>query len=106
MFIEGHEPILGKVREKVGTLASVPSWQLPSSLQSFSVAVLVGDLVQKDSRKNKTEYHLRQTSSEDQVILQWVYTQDVQLIDQKNKDIELVRRHHSSRPSYGGRQRK
>ena len=54
VFIEGHEKILGKVKEKIGTLASVPSgWQLPSSLKLFYVAFLVGDLVQKDSRKNK-----------------------------------------------------
>ena len=64
--------------------------ELPSSLQSFDVPVLVGDLIQTDNRRNKNEYHLRQTSSEDQVILQWVCSQDIQLIDQKRQDIELV----------------
>ena len=92
VFIQGEQAILGSVKEKVGTLSSAPTgWsELPSSLQIFEVAVLIGDLIQKDARRNKTEYHLRQTSAEDQVILQWVCTQDLQLIDQKRRDIELV----------------
>ena len=84
VFIEGDEKILGRIREKVGTLASVPSsgGQLPSSLRSFSVAILVRDLVQVDSRKNKIEYHLRQVATaDDRVMLQWVCTQDLQVID-------------------------
>ena len=99
VFIEGHEKILGKVKEKLGTLASVPSgWQLPSSLKSFSVAILVGDLVQKDSRKNKNEYHLCQVATaDDHAVLQWVCTQDLQVIDQRNKDIELVGLSHLRR---------
>ena len=87
VFIEGHEKILGKVKEKIGTLASVPSsgWQLPSLHKSFSVAILVGDLVQKDSRKNKNQYHFRQVATaDDRVMLQWVCTQDLQVIDQRN----------------------
>ena len=94
VFIEGDEKILGRIREKVGTLASVPSssGQLPSSLRSFSVAILVRDLVQVDSRKNKIEYHLRQVATaDDRVMLQWVCTQDLQVINQRNKDIELVK---------------
>ena len=73
LIIEGEEKILGKVREKVATLASVPSsgLQLPSSLRSFSMANLVGHLVKKDSRKNKNQYHLRQvTTADDRMMLQ------------------------------------
>ena len=101
VFIQGQEVILGTVKEKVGTLSAIPSgWsELPSSLQSFNVAVLVGDLIQKDNRRNKDEYHLRQTSAEDQVILQWVCTQDIHLLDQKKQDIELVQLSQTSKMS-------
>ena len=92
VFIQGQQEFLGSVKEKVGTLSAVPmGWsELPSSLQLFDVPVLVGDLIQTDNRRNKNEYHLRQTSAEDQVILQWVCTQDIHLLDQKKQDIELV----------------
>ena len=52
--------------------------------------MLVGDLVQKDTLKNKNEYHLRATTIDDEVTLQWVCTQDMMLIDQKRRDIRLV----------------
>ena len=87
VFIEGEEKILGKVRKKVASLSSIPSGglQLPSSLRSFTIAVLVGDLVQKDSRKNKSPYHLRQVAtSDDRVVLQWICTQYIVVLYQCN----------------------
>ena len=93
LIIDGEEKILGKIREKVATLSSVPSGdlQLPNSLRFLTTAVLVGDLIQLDTRKNKSPFHLRQVATEDgKVLLQWVCTQDIEVLDQRNKDIQLV----------------
>ena len=93
LIIEGEEKILGKIREKVATLSSVPlgGLQFPNSLRFLKIAVLVGDLIQLDTRKNKSPYLLRQVATEDdQVLLQWVCTQDIEVLDQRNKDIQLV----------------
>ena len=65
--------------------------QLPNSLRFLKIAVLVGDLIQLDTWKNKSPFHLRQVATEDdQVPLQWVCTQDIKVLDQRNKDIQLV----------------
>ena len=62
----------------------------PSSLKSFSSGVLVGDVTQRDIRKNKSSYQLKSTSVEDQVVLIWVNTDDLKLVTQRKKDLELV----------------
>ena len=65
--------------------------QLPDSLRFLKIAVLVGDLIQLDTRKNKSPFHLRQVATQDdQVLLLWVCTQDIEVLDQRNKDIQLV----------------
>ena len=51
---------------------------------------MVGDLIQLDNRKGKTPYHLRQVAAADDVLLQWVCTQDIEVLDQRDKDLKLV----------------
>ena len=92
IYIQGNQEILDSMKHKIGTLAIDPvGWaEIPSSLKSFEIAVLVGDRIQKDTRKNKNEYHLRTTTIDDKVAWQWVNTQDMMLIDQKRKELDLV----------------
>ena len=52
--------------------------------------MLVGDITQRDTRKNKSSYQLKSTSVEDQVVLIWVNTDDLKLVTQRKKDLELV----------------
>ena len=40
--------------------------------------------------KNKSSYQLKSTSVEDQVVLIWVNTDDLKLVTQRKRDLELV----------------
>ena len=53
-------------------------------------AILVGDVSQRDIRKNKNVYQLRMTSSEDEMILMWINVEDIQVVKQKKEDLDLV----------------
>ena len=84
--------MLGSSKTLLGTLEKVVEsfTDFPSSLKSFSSGVLVGDVTQRDIRKNKSSYQLKSTSVEDQVVLIWVNTDDLKLVTQWKKDLELV----------------
>ena len=84
--------MLCKFKEGVAKLSSIPpsGYTLPNSLKSLKTAILVGDLIQLDNRKGKTPYHLRQVAAADDVLLQWVSTQDIEILDQRDKDLKLV----------------
>lgn len=92
LIIVGEETMLGKFKEGVAKLSSIPpsGYTLPNSLKSLKTAILVGDLIQLDNRKGKTPYHLRQVAAADDVLLQWVSTQDIEILDQRDKDLKLV----------------
>ena len=40
--------------------------------------------------KNKSSYQLKSTSVEDQVVLIWVNSDDLQLVTQRKKDLDLI----------------
>ena len=52
--------------------------------------MLIGDILQKDIRKNKSAYQLRNTSVEDEVMLIWVNIEDIKVVKQRKRDMELV----------------
>ena len=58
LFLVGQQDILGTSKHLIGTLEKEPEdWkELPSSLKTFDSAVLVGDISQRDVRKNKNVY--------------------------------------------------
>ena len=93
LYVVGKEEILGTSKTLVGTLEREPeTWnELPTSLKTFDSAILVGDISQRDVRKNKNIYQLRTTSLDDEMILQWVNVEDLQVINQRKHDLELVR---------------
>ena len=76
----------------MGTLEKEPtSWsEFPVSLKVFDSAILIGDISQRDVRKNKSSYQLRTTSLGDEMILMWVNLEDIQVVKQKKHDLELV----------------
>ena len=93
LVLEGQQDILGKSRHLIGTLEKEPEdWkELPSSLKTFESAVLVGDISQRDVRKNKNVYQLRTSSVGDEVFLEWVNVDDLLVLNQKKADLDLVR---------------
>ena len=92
LFVVATEQVLGSSKTLLGTLEKVVEsfTDFPSSLKTFSTAVLIGDITQRDTRKNKSSYQLRSTSVEDEVVLIWVNIDDLKLVTQKKKDLELV----------------
>ena len=92
IFVVASEQVLGSSKTLLGTLEKVVEsfTEFPSSLKSLSSGVLVGDITQRDIRKNKSSYQLKSTSVEDQVVLIWVNTDDLKLVTQRKKDLELV----------------
>ena len=50
----------------------------------------MGDVTQRDTRRNKCSYQLKSTSVEDRVLLIWVSTEDLKLVNQRKKDQDLV----------------
>ena len=92
IFVVATEQVLGSSKTLLGTLEKVVEsfTEFPSSLKTFSSAVLIGDITQRDTRKNKSSYQLKSTSVEDQVVLIWVNTDDLKLVTQRKKDLELV----------------
>ena len=92
MFVVATEEVLGSSKTLLGTLEKVVEsfTDFPSSLKTLSAGVLVGDITQRDTRKNKSSYQLKSTSVEDQVVLIWVSTDDLKLVTQRKRDLELV----------------
>ena len=93
LFVVATQEVLGSSKTLLGTLEKVVEsfTDFPSSLKTFSSGVLIGDITQRDTRKNKSSYQLKSTSSvEDQVVLIWVNTDDLKLVTQRKKDMELV----------------
>ena len=92
LFLEGQQDILGTSKHLIGVLEKEPeNWkELPSSLKTFDLAVLVGDISQRDIRRNNNVYQLRTSSVEDEIILEWVNMDDLLVLNQKKKDLELV----------------
>ena len=86
------EPVLGSSKTLLGTLEKQAETftDFPSSLKSFESGVLVGDVTQRDIRRNKCSYQLKSTSVEDQVLLIWVSEDDLKLMTQRKKDQDLV----------------
>ena len=92
VFVVATEPVLGSSKTLLGTLEKqAESFEgFPSSLRCFESGVLVGDVTQRDIRKNKGSYQLKSTSVEDQVLLIWVSSDDLKLVSQRKKDQDLV----------------
>ena len=92
LFVVASEEVLGSSKTLLGTLENVvESWSdFPVSLKTFSSAVLIGDISQKDIRRNKSAYQLRNTSVEDEVVLIWVNIEDIRVVKQRKRDMELV----------------
>ena len=58
----------------------ITSWsEFPVSLKTFESAVLIGDISQRDIRRNKSSYQLRNTSVEDEVVLMWINIDDIRI---------------------------
>ena len=93
LFLEGQQDVLGKSKHLIGLLEKEPEdWkELPSSLKTFDSAVLVGDISQRDVRKNKNVYQLRTSSVDDEILLEWVNVDDLLVLNQKKKDLDLVK---------------
>ena len=92
VFVVATEPVLGTSKTLLGTMEkkSEDFTGFPSSLQCFDSGVLVGDVSQRDTRRNKSSYQLKSTAVEDQVLLIWVSNEDLKLVNQKKIDQELV----------------
>ena len=92
VFVVATEPVLGSSKTLLGTLEkqSEDFTDFPSSLKCFESGVLVGDVTQRDTRRNKCSYQLKSTAVEDQVLLIWVSNEDLKLVNQKKIDKELV----------------
>ena len=92
VFVVATEPILGSSKTLLGTLEkqSEDFTDFPSSLKCLESGVLVGDVTQRDTRRNKCSYQLKSTAVEDQVLLIWVSNEDLKLVNQKKIDQELV----------------
>ena len=92
IFVVATEPVLGSSKTLLGTLEKQAEsfTDFPSSLKCFESGVLVGDVTQRDIRRNKCSYQLKSTSVEDQVLLIWVSTDDLKLVTQRKKDQDLV----------------
>ena len=92
LFVMASEDVLGSSKTLVGTLENeLASWSgFPVCLQTFESAVLIGDISQRDIRRNKSAYQLRNTSVEDEVVLIWVNINDIKVVTQRKRDLELV----------------
>ena len=92
VFVVATEPVLGSSKTLLGTLEkqSEDFTDFPSSLKCFESGILVGDVTQRDTRRNKCSYQLKSTAVEDQVLLIWVSNEDLKLVNQKKIDQELV----------------
>ena len=92
LFVLASEEVLGSSKTLVGTLENeISSWSdFPVSLKKFESAVLIGDISQRDIRRNKNVYQLRNTSVEDEVVLMWINVEDIKLVKQRKRDMELV----------------
>ena len=92
LFVLAKEEILGSSKTLVGTLENeITSWsEFPVSLKTFESAVLIGDVSQRDIRRNKSSYQLRNTSVEDEVVLMWINIDDIRVVKQRKHDMELV----------------
>ena len=92
LFFMASEEVLGSSKTLLGTLENeVESWSdFPVSLKTFSSAILIGDIAQRDIRRNKSAYQLRNTSVEDEVVLIWVNIEDIKVVKQRKRDMELV----------------
>ena len=92
IFVVATEPLLGSSKTLIGTLEKQAETftDFPSSLKSFESGILVGDVTQRDTRRNKCSYQLKSTSVEDQVLLIWVSEDDLKLMTQRKKDQDLV----------------
>ena len=92
LFVVASEEVLGSSKTLLGTLENVvESWSdFPVSLKTFTSAVLIGDISQRDIRRNKSAYQLRNTSVEDEVVLIWVNIEDIKVVKQRKRDMELV----------------
>ena len=92
LFVMASEEVLGSSKTLLGTLENeVESWSdFPVSLKTFTSAVLIGDISQRDIRRNKSAYQLRNTSVEDEVVLIWVNIEDIKVVKQRKRDMELV----------------
>ena len=92
LFVLATENVLGSSKTLVGTLENeISSWSdFPVSLKKFESAVLIGDISQRDIRQNKSAYQLRNTSVEDEVVLIWVNVEDIKVVKQRKRDMELV----------------
>ena len=92
LFVLAKENVLGSSKTLVGTLENeITSWSdFPVSLKTFESAVLIGDISQRDIRRNKSAYQLRNTSVEDEVVLMWINIDDIRVVKQRKHDMELV----------------
>ena len=92
LFVLAKENVLGSSKTLVGTLENeITSWSdFPVSLKTFESAVLIGDISQRDIRRNKSAYQLRNTSVEDEVVLMWINVDDIRVVKQRKHDMELV----------------
>ena len=92
LYVLAKEDILGSSKTLVGTLENeITSWsEFPVSLKTFESAVLIGDVSQRDIRRNKSSYQLRNTSVEDEVVLMWINIDDIRVVKQRKHDMELV----------------
>ena len=79
LYLVGQQDILGTSKHLIGTLEKEPEdWkELPVSLKTFDSVVLVGDISQRDVRKNKNVYQLRTSSLDDEIIIGWVNIDDL-----------------------------
>ena len=92
LYVLAKEVILGSSKTLVGTLENemASSSEFPVSLKTFESAILIGDISQRDIRRNKSSYQLRTTSLEDEVILMWINIEDIKVVKQKKHDLDLV----------------
>ena len=91
VFVVATEPVLGSSKTLLGTLEkqSESFTDFPSSLKCFESGILVGDVTQRDTRRNKCSYQLKSTAVEDQVLLIWVSNEDLKLMNQNNPEEAL-----------------
>ena len=92
VFVVANEPVLGTSKTLLGTLEkkSEDFTDFPASLKFFDSGILVGDVSQRDTRRNKCSYQLKNTAVEDQVLLIWMSNEDLKLMNQKKRDQDLV----------------
>ena len=77
--------------------SSEDSIQPPPSLRYFEIAELLADLKSLDRREGKEAYILRQVATHnDEMKLTWICLKDPELLDQQNRDVELVKLVHST----------